>query len=201
MMDAELCKLSIFFENHSQIWHIFRFHKVLTEIWTQSIQNTKWKSLLTSPYNGSVREGKAAEDVKNRQGVLTKHLLWQAGRRGAALHWSPDMHPEEPLCLHHKSEWSGSYHTFPQPSPPGLNPAFLPDTASYKQSGQFPQLSIGKGDGLSWKNPEASQESFRSFFFFVFFPPTRLRDASNLFMVAAFSLLLWKGGDKCVLDM
>lgn len=29
------------------------------------------------------------------------------------------MHPEEPLCLDHKSEWSGSYHTFPLsiPSP------------------------------------------------------------------------------------
>lgn len=31
---------------------------------------------------------------------------------------------------------------------PDENPAFLPDTASYKQSGQFPPLDIGKGDWL-----------------------------------------------------
>lgn len=144
------------------------------------------KLLLTFPYCGRERERKTAEDVKNSQGVSTKHLLWQAGRRGAVRCWSPDMHPEEPLCLHHKSEWSGSYHTFPQLSPPGLNPAFLPDTALHKQSRQFPPLGIGKGDGLSWKNLEASQESFRS----LFFSPTRLRDGSDLCMVPAFSLFL-----------
>lgn len=174
-------------KNHIHIWCILRFqsscsHKVCR---IKPLQET-------FPYCGRERERKTAEDVKNSQGVSTKHLLWQAGRRGAAFCWSPDMHPEEPLCLHHKSEWSGSYHTFPQLSPPGLNPAFLPDTALHKQSGQFPPLSIGKGDGLSWKNLEASQESFRSLFFSFFFFPTRLRDGSDLWL---HFLCFWKGGD------
>lgn len=176
----------------TKLYRNLKYTQVSKLLLTQSVQNKTFtgKLLLTCPYCGRERERKTAEDVKNSQGVLTKHLLWQAGRRGAVRCWSPDMHPEEPLCLHHKSEWSGSYHTFPQLSPPGLNPAFLPDTALHKQSSQFPPLSIGKGDGLSWKNLEASQESFRSLFFSFFFSPTRLRDGSDLCMVAAFSLFL-----------
>jgi len=58
------------------------------------------------------------------------------------------------------------------PPHPRLNPAFLPDTASYKQSGLFPPLGIGKGDGLSWKNPEASQEPSRSCFLSLSFFPS-----------------------------
>lgn len=49
-----------------------------------------------------------------------QHLLWLPWSRGAALCWSLDIHPEEPLCLHHKSEWSGSY---PQPHHPTTLPS------------------------------------------------------------------------------
>lgn len=75
----------------------------------------------TFPYNDTERERHRIERQRRMQRIArvcsTKHLLWQAQRRGAALYQSPDMHPEEPLCLDHKSEWSGSYHTFPLPSP------------------------------------------------------------------------------------
>lgn len=91
-------------------------------------------------------------------------LLWQLQSGGAVLHWSSDMRsPSVPtINLNGVGVIILGPSTPTHPPLPLLNPTFLPDTVSYKQSSQFPPLDIGKGDGLSWKKPEASQESFRT---------------------------------------
>lgn len=101
-------------------------------------------------------------------GCSVKHLLWQAQSEGVVFS------SRSPSVLTINLNGVGVIILPPLPLP-DLNPTFLLDNASSKQSGPFPPLDNGKRHGLSWKNPQASQESFRGCFY-----PTRFTNGATL---------------------